>query len=257
MAVVSHRREEDLPLIGALRRLRDPLLLFVLPGRVRAASVVVRATGLVADRLRLPRDALGACARAAGRGTRSIREPTRDAMVIGNPAVYPPLFIVAPCRSRCSGRGRVVALVLRAWRRVWSGRCGSLGCGIGAATCSLSRRPSSSTGCTTGTSRSCCVAPVALAWRYRERARSRASRLARNRGEVVRVAPRRLAAPDPAFPGCGVGVGVGGRAGDRRVGADRVRGAPRLSRAPERRTGRLRRAQHLRLDRGRCTRRAR
>ena len=31
MAVVSHRRDEDLPLIGALRQLRDPLLLLVLP----------------------------------------------------------------------------------------------------------------------------------------------------------------------------------------------------------------------------------
>jgi hypothetical protein len=93
MAVVSHRREEDLPLIGALRRLRDPLLLLVLP--------VVFALLLISGYLNSwPigfdfRGTLWEPARALLDGAAIYPDPTRDNIVLGNPAVYPPVFIIA------------------------------------------------------------------------------------------------------------------------------------------------------------------
>ncbi len=73
MTTVSHSSEVRTGFIGALRQLRDPLLLFVVPDHVRAAEHLPRIPQLVADRLRLPRHALGAGPRAPRRRRRSIR----------------------------------------------------------------------------------------------------------------------------------------------------------------------------------------
>ena len=93
MAVVSHRREEDLPLIGALRQLRDPLLLFVAPVvfAILVAFVGYRASWPIGFDFR---GTLWEPARALLDGNAIYPEPTRDAVLVGNPTVYPPLFIL-------------------------------------------------------------------------------------------------------------------------------------------------------------------
>jgi hypothetical protein len=93
MAVVSHRREQDLPLIGALRQLRDPLLLFAAPVvfAILVAFVGYRASWPIGFDFR---GTLWEPARALLDGQPIYPEPTRDAVVVGNPTVYPPLFIL-------------------------------------------------------------------------------------------------------------------------------------------------------------------
>ena len=93
MATMSHRGERDAGFIGALRRLRDPLLLFVVP---IGFAVLVAFVGYGAS---WPigfdfRGTLWQPARAFLDGSAIYPEPTRDAIVIGNPTVYPPLFIL-------------------------------------------------------------------------------------------------------------------------------------------------------------------
>ena len=93
MATMSHRGERDAGFIGALRRLRDPLLLFVVP---IGFAVLVAFVGYGAS---WPigfdfRGTLWEPARAFLDGSALYPEPTRDAIVIGNPTVYPPLFIL-------------------------------------------------------------------------------------------------------------------------------------------------------------------
>jgi hypothetical protein len=94
MAVVSgHRREQDLPLIGALRQLRDPLLLFAVPVlfAILVAFVGYRASWPIGFDFR---GTLWGPARALLDGKSIYPEPTRDAVLVGNPTVYPPLFIL-------------------------------------------------------------------------------------------------------------------------------------------------------------------
>lgn len=94
MAVVSHRREEDLPLIGALRQLRDPLLLFAVP----VTFALLLAFAGYANSWPIGFDFRGTLwepARALLDGAQIYPTPIRDAVVVGNPAVYPPPFILA------------------------------------------------------------------------------------------------------------------------------------------------------------------
>ena len=94
MAVVSHRRESDVPLIGALRQLRDPLLLLVVPITFALLSVVfgyLNSWPIGFDF----RGTLWEPARALLDGTAIYPPPTHDAIVLGNPAVYPPVFFIA------------------------------------------------------------------------------------------------------------------------------------------------------------------
>ncbi len=94
MAVVSHRREADIPLIGALRRLRDPLLLFVLP----VVFALLLAFAGYHNSWPIGFDFRGTLwepARALLDGAAIYPEPIRDNIVVGNPAVYPPPFILA------------------------------------------------------------------------------------------------------------------------------------------------------------------
>jgi hypothetical protein len=77
----------------ALRRLRDPLLLFVLPATFAVLTLVTghASVGMVGFDFR---GTLWEPARALLDGGAVYPEPTHDAVVVGNPAVYPPLFIV-------------------------------------------------------------------------------------------------------------------------------------------------------------------
>ena len=89
MAVVSHRREEDLPLIGALRQLRDPLLLLAFPV---AFALLLMFAGY-ANSWPIGFDFRGTLwepARALLEGNPVYPNPTRDAVVVGNPAVSIP-----------------------------------------------------------------------------------------------------------------------------------------------------------------------
>jgi hypothetical protein len=94
MAIVSHRRESEIPLLGALRRLRDPLLLLVVPVTFAVLSVVLGYLNSWPIGFDF-RGTLWEPARALLDGATIYPEPTRDAIVLGNPAVYPPVFIVA------------------------------------------------------------------------------------------------------------------------------------------------------------------
>ena len=94
MTVVSDRRESELPLIGALRRLRDPLLLLAFPITFAFLSVVfgyLNSWPIGFDF----RGTLWEPARALLDGGAIYPPPTHDAIVLGNPAVYPPVFIIA------------------------------------------------------------------------------------------------------------------------------------------------------------------
>jgi hypothetical protein len=94
MSVVSHRREKDIPLIGALRQLRDPLLLLVVPLTFAFLSVTfgyLNSWPIGFDF----RGTLWEPARALLDGAAIYPPPTREAIVLGNPAVYPPVFIIA------------------------------------------------------------------------------------------------------------------------------------------------------------------
>jgi hypothetical protein len=93
MASMSHRHEHASGLIGALRQLRDPLLLFVVPVTIAILTVAI---GYLPD---WPigfdfRGTLWEPARAFLDVDRIYPEPTRAAVLVGNPAVYPPLFVL-------------------------------------------------------------------------------------------------------------------------------------------------------------------
>jgi hypothetical protein len=94
MAVVTHREERRTGLIGALRQLRDPLLLFAVPVTFAVLSITLgylQSWPIGFDF----RGTLWEPARALLDGAAIYPPPTHDAIVLGNPAVYPPVFIIA------------------------------------------------------------------------------------------------------------------------------------------------------------------
>ncbi len=92
MATVGHRTGAEAGFIGALRQLRDPLLLFSAVGfALLVAFVGYGASWPIGFDFR---GTLWEPARALLDGAAIYPEPTRDAIVVGNPTVYPPLFIL-------------------------------------------------------------------------------------------------------------------------------------------------------------------
>lgn len=94
MSTLSHGRGSETGLIGALRRLRDPLLLLLLP---ITFAVLLAFLGYGTS---WPigfdfRGTLWEPARALLDGEAIYPDPTRDNVVVGNPTVYPPAFILA------------------------------------------------------------------------------------------------------------------------------------------------------------------
>ena len=99
MASVSHSSEAESGFIGALRRLRDPLLLVAVPITFALLSIVfgyLNSWPIGFDF----RGTLWEPARALLDGAPIYPEPTHDAIVLGNPAVYPPVFILLSVPSR-------------------------------------------------------------------------------------------------------------------------------------------------------------
>ena len=112
MAVVSHRREEDLPLIGALRH-------FV---TLSCSSCSLSCSHSLASRSWATgswpigfdfRGTLWAPARAFLDGNPIYPEPTRDAVALGNPTVYPPLVILLRDAVRAAPRRLAVVALVR------------------------------------------------------------------------------------------------------------------------------------------------
>ena len=169
MATMSHRDGSAAGLIGALRQLRDPLLLIAFPITFAVLSVALGYMNSWPVGFDF-RGTLWEPARALLDGAAIYPEPTRDNIVLGNPAVYPPVFIVASVplalflsvRRRGSGSACSAPACLRP--------CGSSRCATGAATSSRSRSPVVVHGLYYGNLTIVMVLLVALAWRYRERA---------------------------------------------------------------------------------------
>jgi hypothetical protein len=94
MAVMSRSRASTSGHLGAARKLRDPLLLFALP--VGFALLLAFAGYAASWPIGFDfRGTLWEPARALLDGTPIYPEPTENAVAIGNPAVYPPVFILA------------------------------------------------------------------------------------------------------------------------------------------------------------------
>jgi hypothetical protein len=93
MSVVSYREVSPVGLSRALRQVRDPLLLLVAP--VIFAMFSLRLGYLEAWPLGFDfRGTLWEPARAFIDGAAMYPEPTREAVVLGNPAVYPPVLVL-------------------------------------------------------------------------------------------------------------------------------------------------------------------
>jgi glycosyl transferase family 87 len=93
VASVSHSSGTGQGYIGALRRLRDPLLLVVAPITFAALSIVLGYLNSWPIGFDF-RGTLWEPAHALLDGTSIYPEPTRDNVVLGNPTVYPPVFIL-------------------------------------------------------------------------------------------------------------------------------------------------------------------
>lgn len=94
MESVSHRGQPDAGFRHALRQLRDPLLLFAVPVTIAVLTLVwgwLPAWGIGFDFV----GTLWEPARALLDGRSMYPEAVRDAIVVGNPSVYPPPAIVA------------------------------------------------------------------------------------------------------------------------------------------------------------------
>jgi hypothetical protein len=111
LAVVSHQEHRsDEGLIGALRRLRDPLLLLVAPLTFAFLLVFAAYHNLWVVGFDF-RGTLWEPARAVLDGGAIYPPPTAGAVATGNPTVYPPLFILASIPLT------VLPVTLAAW--VW------------------------------------------------------------------------------------------------------------------------------------------
>jgi alpha-1,2-mannosyltransferase len=170
VAVVSQHEVPDAGFSVALRRLRDPLLLGVAPV---VFAMLIAFVGYGAS---WPigfdfRGTLWEPARALLDGLPIYPDPTREAIVIGNPTVYPPLFIVMS----------VPLALLPVTAASWVWFC-LLGACVLASTWILGVRdwrchvlaitsPVVVHGLYYGNLTIFLLVPLAIAWRYRDRAR--------------------------------------------------------------------------------------
>jgi hypothetical protein len=155
---------------GALRQLRDPLLLLVVPITFALLSIFLGYLNSWPIGFDF-RGTLWEPARALLDGAAVYPEPTREAVVIGNPTVYPPLFILAS----------VPFALLPVGVASWLWFC-LLGVGVLSALRILGitdwrchvialTSPAVVHGLFYGNLTVLLVLPLALAWRYRDRAR--------------------------------------------------------------------------------------
>jgi hypothetical protein len=168
MSSVTHSQSERTGLPGALRRLRDPLLVGAVP--ITFALLVI-----VGYSSSWPigfdfRGTLWDPARALLDGMPIYPEPTRETVVVGNPTVYPPVFILLSVPLAA------LNVTLASW--IWF-------CVLGAAAFASIRTlgvadwrclvlaltsPVVVHGLFYGNITILLLVPLALAWRYRDRA---------------------------------------------------------------------------------------
>jgi len=168
--MVSHGETSPPGLTSALRTVRDPLLLFAVPMSFAVGSIVfgwLPAWGIGFDFV----GTLWEPARAVLEGGPIYPEPTRASIVVGNPAVYPPPAILATVPLAllpeavaawiwfCVLGAGVVASMWMVGVRDW--RCHAL-----AVT-----SPIVVHGLVFGNLTVAIVVALAVAWRYREKAR--------------------------------------------------------------------------------------
>ena len=170
MGAVSHRGIAEAGLLGALRQVRDPLLLLGVPIVFALLSIFVGYANSWPIGFDF-RGTLWEPARALLDGTPIYPEPTRASVVVGNPAVYPPLFIIASVPLA------LLPVTLASW--LWF--C-VLGVGVLVSMWILGVRdwrchvlaltsPVVVHGLFFGNLTVLLLVPLALAWRYRDRAR--------------------------------------------------------------------------------------
>jgi hypothetical protein len=170
METVTHRGQPDAGFRHALRQLRDPLLLFAVPVAFALLSIVVGYANSWPIGFDF-RGTLWEPARALLDGAPIYPAPTLDNVVLGNPAVYPPLFIIASIPLA------LLPVTLAGW--LWF--C-VLGVGVFAALRIVGLRdwrcyvlaltsPVVIHGLFFGNLTVLLLLPVAVAWRYRDRAR--------------------------------------------------------------------------------------
>jgi hypothetical protein len=94
VSVVSYREVSPNGLALALRRARDPFVLLVLPVAFAVSSVVLGYLGAWPIGFDF-RGTLWEPARALLDGAPMYPDPNREAVAVGNPAVYPPLVVLA------------------------------------------------------------------------------------------------------------------------------------------------------------------
>ena len=166
---MSHSRVSEGGLLLALLRVRDPLLLLLLPASVALFVFIIdyRLVGQVAFDFR---GTLWEPARAILEGGRIYPRPILIEVDVGNPAVYPPLFMFLSIPLG------LVPVAVSAW--IW---VLILGLGVVAALRTLGVRdwrcyalaltsPAVVQGMFWGNLTLLLLVPLALAWRYRERA---------------------------------------------------------------------------------------
>ena len=170
METVTHRGQPDAGFRHALRQLRDPLLLFAVPVAFALLSIVVGYANSWPIGFDF-RGTLWEPARALLDGASIYPAPTLDNVVLGNPAVYPPLFIIASVPLA------LLPVTVAAW--LWF--C-VLGVGVFASLWIVGLRdwrcfvlaltsPVVVHGLFFGNLTVLLLLPVAVAWRYRDRAR--------------------------------------------------------------------------------------
>ena len=117
---VEHRSLSGSGLRRALRRARDPVLLGLLPlvYAISALTTAHRIVGMVGFDFR---GTVWAPARAVLDGAPLYPEPTRAAIELGNPAVYPPVvaFLAAPFGLLSAG-SRIRRVGARPRGRSWA-----------------------------------------------------------------------------------------------------------------------------------------
>ena len=237
----------------ALLRLRDPFLFVVAPITFALATFAFSYPDLFPLGFDF-RGPMWEPARAALDGMPVYPDAVRESILVGNPAIYPPLAILVALPLASLPVGVASALWFAALAACVVGALRLVGvrdwrCHVLALT-----SPVVVHGLYFGNFTLALLLPVALCWRYRPGARRRCGGRCRDRRQARRVAARRVAARDAPVRGSRVGARLGRPALRNPVGLDRLR---RIGRVPRTRPGsprRLRRAQRFGSCRPRCSR---
>ena len=171
MSATTERRVSEPGLEIALRRLGGSIVAPARSDLLHGADGQHGARVPLGGRVRLPWDAVGTGSRRCSTDDPCIPDPVRSSIVIGNPAVYPPLFIVLVCPA-----GRSLSSAAAAW--VWLlflattvvGALWILGVRDWRCYVVVLTSPVVLQGLIWGNLTLFLLLPLAVAWRYRDRA---------------------------------------------------------------------------------------